>query len=124
MAKDQVDKKLIGEIVFECLIGYKMKRVLMNGKIEVIQLPSDGGVSLIALPNGYLVYSAFWKVFLLNENFQEIKSVETCGLNFCAFNRRNEIYVSDNHKYCILLLDLNLNQLKQFGSEGAGNNVL
>ena len=49
-----------------------MKRVLMNGKIETIQLATNG-VSLIPLPNGNLVYSTSGKVFLLNENFQEIK---------------------------------------------------
>ena len=82
----------------------------MNGKIETIQLPYNGGVSLIELENGNLVYGAFGKVFLLNENFQEIKSVSTGGLSFCALNSRNEIYVSVKH--CIILFDLNLNQLK------------
>ena len=44
LAKDEVDKKLIGEIVFGGLLAYKrniMKRVLMNGKMETIELPSD-----------------------------------------------------------------------------------
>ena len=97
-----------------------MKRVLLNGKIETIQLPPYG-VSLIALPNGNLVYGTYQKVFILNENFQEIKSVETDGWSFCGLNHRNEIYVSDHSKHCIILFDLNLNQLKQFGSQGAGN---
>ena len=62
MAKDQVDKKLIGEIVFGGSKRDKMKRVLMNGKIETIILPADG-VSLLALPNGNLVYGTSGKVF-------------------------------------------------------------
>ena len=63
--------------MFGGLSAYKMKRLLLNGKIETIQLPSDGGISLIALPNGNLVYGTWQKVFLLNENFQEIKSIST-----------------------------------------------
>ena len=123
LSKDHVDKKLIGEIVLGGLTAYKMKRVLLNGKIETIQLPPYG-VSLIALPNGNLVYGTYQKVFILNENFQEIKSVETDGWSFCGLNHRNEIYVSDHSKHCIILFDLNLNQLKQFGSEGSENNKL
>ena len=126
LSKDQVDKKLIGEIVFGGRTSYKLnklKRVLMNGKIETIQLATKG-VSLIPLANGNLVYGTGGKVFLLNENFHEIKSVSTDGISFCASNHRNEIYVSDNHKHCIILFDFNLNELKQFGSEGVGNNQL
>ena len=51
LAKDQVDKKLIGEIVFGAPKGFKinkLKRVLMNGEIETIQLAFNGD-SLIAL---------------------------------------------------------------------------
>ena len=33
-------------------------------------------------------------------------------------------YVSVNTKHCIISFDLNLNKLKQFGSEGAGKNQL
>ena len=40
------------------------------------------------------------------------------------FNQRNEINVSDQSNNCIILFDLNLNQLKQFGSEGEENNQL
>ena len=42
---------------------------------------------------------------------------------FC-FKSQNEIYVSDHSKHCIILFDLNLNQLKHFGSEGVGSNQL
>ena len=96
----------------------------MNGKIEAIKIPSEDGVSLIALPNGNIVYGTYQKVFLLNENFQEINSFSTGGWSFCALNHKNEIYASSGQKHCIFLLDLNLNQLKKFGSEGEGNNQL
>ena len=126
LSNEQVDKKLIGEIVYGGLAAYKMskiKRVLLNGKIEIIQLPIlSRGVSLIALPNGNLVYGTVKKVLLLNENFQEIKSVETGGFSFCALNRRNEICVSAHSNNCIISFDLNLNKLKKFGFLGAGNN--
>ena len=103
----------------------KMKKILMNARIESIQLPTTCGVSLIALPNGNVVYGTYRKVFLLNENnFQEIKRVSTGGDSFCALNSRNDICVSVHHEHCIRLFDLNLNQLKQFGSEGAENNQL
>ena len=84
LSNEQIDKKLIGEIVFGGLTAYKMnklERVLMNGKIETIQVAANSfrlircGVSLVALPNGNLVYSNHQKVFLLNENLQEIKTV-------------------------------------------------
>ena len=102
----------------------KMKRVLMNGKIETIQLAGDGIISLIALPNGNLVNGNNHQVFLLDEKFQEIKRVLTDGYSFCALNHRNEIYASVHQNHCIILYDLNLNQLKQFGSNGPGNNQL
>ena len=110
--------------MFRGLAAYKMhklKRVLFNGKIETIQLPSTGGVSLIPLPNGNLVYGTYQKVFLLNENFQKIKSARTEGYSFCALNSRNELYVSDSGNDCIILTDLNLNTLKYFGLKGSGN---
>ena len=89
----------------------KLKKVLMNEKIETIQLPLFG-VSITALPNGNLVYRTFMQVVLLNENVKEIKSVSTSGESCCALNYRNEIYVSDYSEDCIILFDLNLNQLK------------
>ena len=109
---------------------HKMKRALMNRKIESIKLPCDfGGVSLIALPNGNFVYGTEYKVFLLNENFQELESVYTGGYNFCALSHRNEIYVSVQSINCtcrhfIILFDLNLNELKRFGSFGTRYNQL
>ena len=81
-----------------------------------------GHVSLISLPKGNLVCGTDDSVKLLDENLKEIKSVSTGGINCCALNRRNEIYVSVQDKRCIISFDLNLNKLNQFGSEGAGNN--
>ena len=78
LSKDHVDKKLIGEIVSGGSKRNKMKRVLMKGKIQTIQLTANGD-SLIALPCGNLVYGTHGKVFLLNGNFQEIKSVSICN---------------------------------------------
>ena len=123
-SNDQVDRKLIGEILFEGISAFKMKRILMDARIETIQLPTKYGFSLIALPNGNLVYGSYGEVFLLNENFQEIKSVSSNGDSFCALNSRNEICVTVLHGHCIRLFDLNLNPLKHFGSEGAENNQL
>jgi len=56
------------------------------------------------------------------ENLKEIKSFSTGGWSCCALNRRNEIYVSVGGKHCIISFDLNLNQLNQFDSHGAGYN--
>ena len=102
--------------MFGGLKAYKMKRALMNGKFETIQL-AGFGVSLMALPNGNLVYSNHRQVFLLNETFEEIKMVSIGGTSFSASNHRNEIYVSCSENHCIILFDLNLNKLKQFGPE-------
>ena len=79
-----------------------MKRILMDARIETIQLPTNYGFSLIALPNGNLVYGSYGEVFLLNENFQEIKSVSSNGDSFCALNSRNDICVTVHHEHCIL----------------------
>ena len=112
--------------MFGGLAAYKMnklKRVLMNGNFETIQLATRG-TALIALPNGNFVYGSHPSAILLNENFKEIKRVSTGGNNFCALNQRNEICVSVDTKDCIISFDLNLNQLKKFGSNGEGNNEL
>ena len=82
--------------------AYKMKRALINGKIETIQV-AFYGKSLTALPNGNRVYgTANRKVFLLNENFQKIKKFSKGGHSCCAINDRNKIY----HKF------LNCHQVK------------
>ena len=75
--------------------------------------------SLISLANGNLVYGTGHSVILFNENLKEFKSVLTDGYSFCALNRRNDIYVSVHQKPCIISFDLNLNQFKQFGTNGA-----
>ena len=59
-----------------------------------------------------------------NDNFKDIKSVSTGGYSSCALNHRNEIYVSVHQKHCIFSFDMNLKKLKQFGSNGMGNNQL
>ena len=121
ISKDRVDEKLIGEVLYEGSKRYKMKQTLLNAKFELIEV--DGPpTSLISLPNGNLVCSTTGLVKLLDENLKEMKSFSTGGLSFLALNCRNEIYVSVNNKHFIILFDLNLNKLKQFGSKGAGNN--
>ena len=93
----------------------------MNEKFELIQV-AGRPTSIISLPNGNLVYCSLNSVKSVDENFTEIKSFSICGLSFFfALNRRNEIYVSESSKHCIISFDLNLNQLKQFGSIGADN---
>ena len=82
-------------------------------------------MSLISLPNGNFVCGTDNSVILLNEKLQNIKEVYTGVFgNYCSLNRRNEIYVSVNSEDCIYLFDYNLNQLKKFGSYGAGINQL
>ena len=95
---------------------------LLNGKFEIIPIGGQPA-SLIILPNGNLVCSTYPSVMLLNESFEHIEIISPGG-NYCAVNCRNEIYVSIFEKNCILLFDLNLNQLQQFGTRGLGNNQL
>ena len=70
-----------------------MKETLLNWKFELIEV-AGWPTSLICLPNGNLVCGTDDSVKLFDENLKEIKSVSTGGQNFCALNRRNEIYVS------------------------------
>ena len=107
--------------MFEGLSFKKMKETLLNRKFKLIEVAGQP-TSLISLPNGNLVCGTDGSVKLLDENLKEIKSVSTGGRSFCAVNHRNEIYVSVPQKHCIISFDLNLNELKQFGSKGAGNN--
>ena len=93
-----------------------MKETLLNGKFELIEV-AGRPVSLISLPKGNLVCGTCDSVRLLDETFKE---VSTGAFSFCDFNHKNEIYVSVSLKHCIILFDLNLNQLKRFGSEGTG----
>ena len=115
---------MIGEVLFQgCKRSLKVKETLLNGKfglIEVAGLPT----SLTSLPTGNLACCTDDSVKLLDENLKEIISVSTGGQSFCAFSRRNEKYVSVSDKNCIIPFDCNLNQLKQFGSLGAGNDKL
>ena len=107
--------------MFEGLAKYrfkKMKKTLLNGKFELIRLEM-GGVSLIALPNGNLVFGEESSVILLDEYFKEIKKVYVSRLECCALNHRNEIYVSCGYEKCIILFDSNLNKIKKFPSEAS-----
>ncbi len=111
-----MDKKLIGEILFEKPEKYKfnkIKKTLLKGIYELIQL-ADRGVSLISLPNSNLVFGTESLVKLIDENFKEINSVTVGNLKCCALNHRNEIYVSDGYQNVITLLDLNLKEVKVF----------
>ena len=126
VSEDQVDEKIIVELLFEGFAEYrykKMKETFLNGKFELIE-EAGKPVSLFSLPNGDLICGTADSVKLLDENFKETKSVLTGGFSFCALNHRNEIYVSVFGKHCFIMFDLNLNQLKQFGSNGAGNDQL
>ena len=123
LSTDQVDEKLIGQVMFEGLSYIKMKETLLNGKFKLIEIIGHP-TSLISLQNGNFVCGTGGSVKLLDENFKEIKSVSTGGYSFCALNHRNEIYVSVYGKHCIFLYDLNFNELKQFGSEGDRNHQL
>ena len=121
LSNEQIDKSLIGEIILEELKRSKIKNLLLNGNFKTI--PIEGyPLSLIDLPNGQFVSGTDDSVILLNENLQSIKKVWTGGNSFCALSRRNEIYVSVYQRHCIILFDLNLNQLENFGSRGDGNN--
>ena len=127
LSSELIDKKLIGKIIFEGLpTKYrfnKIKKLLLNGNFEKIPI-SGHPLSLIDLPNGNLVCGTTNAVILFSENLQSIKEVSTGGRSFCASNLRNEICVSVEEKHCILVFDSNLNQLKEFGSEGERNNQL
>ena len=98
----------------------------LNGNLEFIPIV-EAPISLLVLPNHNLVCSTIRSIILFNDKLQEIKNISTKGKSFCALNRRNGIYVSVREKISFLLFDLNLNQLKQFGSCGScgsGNNQL
>ena len=98
--------------------------MLLNGNFETIPIEGHPNL-LISLPNINFVCGTSRSVILFNEKLQTIKEVSTgLGTTYCALSRRNEIYVSVPQKHCIILFDLNLNQLKQFGSQGARNNQL
>ncbi len=112
--------------MFDGLTKYKfnkIKETLLNGKFEIIPLVRQPS-SLIALPNNNFVFGTNFSAMLFNENLEQIKTISTGGYSFCALNHRNQICVSVGDKDFIILFDLNLQQLKQFGSRGSGNNQL
>lgn len=121
LSEDQVDKKLIGEILFEKSAKsrfLKMKKTLLKGIYESIEVAS-GGKSLISLPNGNLVFGTQTSLMILDENFKIMKSVALESIECCALNHRNEIYVSGGHDKVINLLDLNLKKVKVFRTEAS-----
>ena len=111
--------------MFDGLTKYKfnkMKETLLNGKFEFFIERVSSPLSLIVLPNGNLVCGTECMVKLLNEELKVMKTKCTEGHGYCALNRRNQIYVSISQKNIIILFDLNLNELKRFGSPGSENN--
>ena len=62
-------------------------------------------------------------ILVLDANLQIIKSMPFNGQTHCTLNHRNEIYVPAG-RCKIFLFDLNLKELKQFGSLGKGNDGL
>jgi hypothetical protein len=120
-----VDKSLVGEISFEVsakLKFNKIKETILNGKFENIPLQGNENsrtydVSVVSFPNGNLVYSATRMLKLIDENSKIIKSIYVKGEGSLALNRRNQVYFSCPENKCILLLDLNLNQIKIVGDQ-------
>ena len=73
LSNEEIDEKLIGEIMFDGLTKYKfnkMKETLLNGKFEFFIERVSSPLSLIVLPNGNLVCGTECTVKLLNEELK------------------------------------------------------
>ena len=121
-----VKRESIGEIIYDGRSKIKMNEIratLLNKTFEIMPFIKNP-VSFQILPNGNLLCGTYGSVMQLDENLKKINDIQAAGLCLSALNDRNQIYVSSHSKHCIILFDLDLNQLNQFGSYGTENNQL
>ena len=73
------------------------------------------------MPNGTILATTNYSIQLFDEQFKEIKQIDSTAIG-CAINTtKNEIYISNEKNNCIDTFDLNLNKIKTFGSKGSEN---
>ena len=115
----KVEKELIGNI--NCI--YKMqfiKKTIQKGVFEKISI----GVSpfgICSLSNGCFISNNSSSITLFNENFKQLIETGIPGHAMgCAVYNDKDIYITDNTKSCIYLMDIELNIKKIFGSKGSG----
>jgi hypothetical protein len=116
-----------------------------NENYKSFKLDIAPSLDLCLLPNGHFCYAAFYSITIYDQSFNIVNRVNRINeeenklffdinsnefedddpsqihLNGVAFNKRNEIYVSDSIHDCILMMDFNLNLIKSFGTTGEEN---
>jgi hypothetical protein len=117
---------MIGKLVSKNNMTELMDKI-ENGSYETIHMRI---VDACVLSNNRLLASTHRSISILDERFNIIKEIEKIDGNYIysygvAFNNKKHcIYASCVQSHCIYMLDLDLNKIKSFGSQGSNNNNL
>jgi hypothetical protein len=103
-----------------------MKERIENKNFKSYQFEPGHPPDICLLPNDYFCFACTYSVKIYNQNFKLMKNVNKINNKDMyaigiAFNRRNELYISDCEQNCIYMMDFNLNYIKSFGKKGKGN---
>ena len=115
----RVEKELIGKFNFIKIGEIKMhliKKTIQKGVFKKISIGVDP-YEIKRLSNGGFITNNYKSVTLFDESFNLLKKIDIDGnLIGCAIHKDKGIYVTDNFKNLIYLMDNNLNIIQTFGS--------
>ena len=107
----KIEKDLIGEI--NC--NYKMKLIkntVQNGVFEKISIDVEP-FEMCRLSNDCFISSNGKTVSAFDKNFKKFKQIDIPGHAIsCAISKYENIYIADNEKCCIYLMDNHLNLIE------------
>ena len=101
-----------------------IKKTIQKGVFETISIgvkPFD----IKRLSNGYFITKNFESVTLFHESFKQLQKMDiTRHAIGCDIHNQKGIYITDDDKHCIYLMNNELNIIKTFGSEGSSMDQL
>jgi hypothetical protein len=115
---------MIGEIVYNNY-NNMFNNEQINETIKKAENPQEimnniRVYDICILPNGRILSTNVESVIIFDKNFKVIKKINLRLPIGCAFNDKNEIYVSDFNNHCIHVMNFDLEKIKSFGSLGSG----
>ncbi len=117
------DEKLSEKMIGETYNGKNIDKI-KNANFEIIKIPEFVS-DICILTNNRLLTTNNDSIIMFDDKFNIVKTLEKPGCNGIASNNlKNFIYVTNEVSHCVYMMDLDLNVLKTFGSEGSDNTSL
>jgi hypothetical protein len=126
---DEINEGLVGRINFINEKCFMVRKKIKKQKHHSIKLEAPCN-DICILPNNNLVSANYYdkSLILYDQEFKKIKKVGKIkeAQTFAPFsialdNQNQQLYITDIGHHRIILMDMNLNFIKTFGSEGSAD---